>query len=390
MSENSIKLLFALIKSVLNGNPLTDEDKNLFKESDLPTLYAISKKHDIAPLLSEALLKNGLEIEQNEYLEKLQDEQFAAVFRYEQQNFELNRIVNALEEAEIPFILLKGSVLREYYSKPWMRTSSDIDILIEKENLSRAENYLISKLGYSKPQRSNHDSSMVSKNGILLELHFDLIEDGRASDSRKVLSEFFKYSTLSNGFKFKRESADQMFYFYHIAHMAKHFESGGFGIRSFIDLWILNNKIAYNKEERKSLINKGGLEKFDLVCNRLCDVWFSGGRHTEATQKLEDFILSGGVYGSRENGVRVRQAKKGSKTRLVFRRILPSYKELKNIYPVLEQKPLLTPIYHIIRWSRILFKRQTKRAIREFKTNSEISKDETLRMQEFMNEIGLS
>ncbi len=329
-------------------------------------------------------------IEGDEYCKLFQNDQFAAVFRYEQQNFEVGRIVKALEEAEIPFILLKGSVLKEYYPKPWMRTSSDIDILIEKKNLEKAADCLAAKLNYSRLAKTNHDWALSAPNGVQLELHFDLIEDGRAGSSRKVLSRFFTNSKTAQGFKYKLESLDEMFYFYHIAHMAKHFESGGFGIRSFIDLWILNNKTAYNKERRDSLINEGGLLKFASVCNRLCDVWFSDAQHTEATLKLQNFILSGGVYGSRENGVRVRQAKKGGNAKLIFRRILPSYKELKNIYPVLENKPLLTPVFHFIRWCRILFKGQTKRAVSEFKISGKISTEALNEMQEFMNEIGLS
>ena len=47
-----------------------------------------------------------------------------AIYRYEKINYELNRLRSALNEAQIPFIPLKGSVLRQYYPEPWMRTSS--------------------------------------------------------------------------------------------------------------------------------------------------------------------------------------------------------------------------------------------------------------------------
>lgn len=47
-----------------------------------------------------------------------------AIYRYEKINYELNRLRSALNEAQIPFIPLEGSVLRQYYPEPWMRTSS--------------------------------------------------------------------------------------------------------------------------------------------------------------------------------------------------------------------------------------------------------------------------
>ena len=38
------------------------------------------------------------------------------------------------------------------------------------------------------------------------------------------------------------QMSNDMFVFYHIAHMAKHFIAGGCGIRSFIDLYLLKKK----------------------------------------------------------------------------------------------------------------------------------------------------
>ena len=44
---------------------------------------------------------------------------------------------NALEKAQIPFVPLKGSVIRKYYPEAWMRTSSDIDVLVHKEDVEK-------------------------------------------------------------------------------------------------------------------------------------------------------------------------------------------------------------------------------------------------------------
>ena len=113
----------------------------------LSELYRLSKAHDVAHLVGDSLSKCGVfanlpdTLEENERatIEKIKakfDEQiFTAVYRYENINYELERLKETLEEAEIPFILLKGSVIRKYYPEPWMRTSCDIDILVKKEDL---------------------------------------------------------------------------------------------------------------------------------------------------------------------------------------------------------------------------------------------------------------
>ena len=86
-------------------------------------LYKLSKAHDLAHLVGDALIKNDL-IGNDEIKEKYQKQVMIAIYRYEKINYELNRLRSALNEAQIPFIPLKGSVLRQYYPEPWMRTSS--------------------------------------------------------------------------------------------------------------------------------------------------------------------------------------------------------------------------------------------------------------------------
>lgn len=63
-------------------------------------------------------------------------------------NHEYNRICDALESVEISFLPLKGSVLRQYYPEPWMRTSCDIDILVHENDLEKTTEYLVRDLGY--------------------------------------------------------------------------------------------------------------------------------------------------------------------------------------------------------------------------------------------------
>ena len=77
-----------------------------------------------------------------------------AVYRYERINYELNCLTEALNQAEMPFIPLKGSILRQYYPEPWMRTSCDIDILVREEDIDAATQAIEKKLGYEYESRN--------------------------------------------------------------------------------------------------------------------------------------------------------------------------------------------------------------------------------------------
>lgn len=101
---------------------------------------------------------------------------------------------------------------------------------------------------------------------------------------------------------------DEYFYFYHIAHMAKHFVgTGGCGIRPFLDIWILNNRINFDREKRANLLSDGELDVFAKQAELLAEIWFGTAEHTEITKQMEEYILRGGVYGTNENRITVQQ-----------------------------------------------------------------------------------
>ena len=120
--EELIRTMMDMIASEVCGKAI-DRSKYKFTYDYLVWLYKLSKAHDLAHLVGDALIKNDL-IGNDEIKAKYQKQVMIAIYRYEKINYELNRLRSALNEAQIPFIPLKGSVLRQYYPEPWMRTSS--------------------------------------------------------------------------------------------------------------------------------------------------------------------------------------------------------------------------------------------------------------------------
>lgn len=323
------------------------------------------------------------------YSNKFTQKMFQAVCRYEKLNYEYCKLCETLENSRIPFMPLKGSVIRKYYSKPWMRTSSDIDVLVDKENLKNTVSCLINNLGYVEKEQTAHDISLLSPEGQHIEIHFELIEEGKANNANQILKSVWDNAVLHDGCNYQYDMADEFFYFYHIAHIAKHFKNGGCGIRPFIDLWILDGIAGADYQKRDSLLMQGSLLTFANVALKLSKIWFDNEEHTEVTKQLEQFILRGGEYGTTENRVAVKQHKKGSRFKYTFSRIFVPYNIIKYRYPILQKHRWLMPVMQIRRWGMLLKPSVAKRAKNELSMIKNISKSAAGDMNSFLDEIGL-
>ncbi len=415
MDKSAVKTLFALIKIALCGGELSIEQKEFFNADDeaAKKLAAIAKRHDVAHLFALGLKKSGL---LSDKYDKLQSEMMLAVYRYEQIDYELTNLCAALEQAKIDFIPLKGSVIRKYYPEPWLRTSCDIDVLVRHGDLERAVEYLTENLQYVAEKRATHDVSLHTPQGTHVELHFDLVEEDVAPAAANVLASVWNDVTLCDGAKYRYKMSDEFFYFYHVAHMAKHFSEGGCGIRPFIDLWILNDlavKNADNPSSDKSacafgacnsadenfaknadfskncakLLEAGGLLKFSETAKKLSEFWFCDGAESDLLIKMQNFILSGGSYGTSVNRVAIKQ--KRGRIKYIFSRMFIPYSKLKRYYPILEKHKWLMPIMQIRRWFMIFRPDVAKMAKSELSVNKTLSKDVADKTQNLLKEIGL-
>ena len=365
----------------------------------LAEIYQLSKAHDVAHLVGDALNKSGVfenlpaDLDENERAaiakvkEKFDEQIFTAVYRYETINYELEQICKTLEEAKIPFIPLKGSVIRKYYPEPWMRTSCDIDILVKEKDADNAAEYLQTQLQYGVDRKGQHDVSMFTASNVHVELHFKLLD----SDFKQVkdLIDVWSGDEISLLSDSEYQMSKELFLLYHIYHMAKHFVHGGCGIKPFIDLWIIKNKVGFDEEKAQKMLQESGLLAFFERSTDLVNVWFEGKEHSEITQEMEDYILQGGVYGTLKQNLAMSQNKKGGKFRHLMSRIFLSYKDIAVYYPSLKKCPILFPFYQVRRWCRILFCGGRKAAMNEIKVNKNITKEEQERAKKLLEDLNL-
>lgn len=351
----------ALRRAVCGGEKC---DPGVLSEEEIRELYTLSKAHDLAHLICFSCgwerSSDGAVPEAREHFKKQYD---LSVMRHVRRGAAIEGLRTVLGGAGVPFILLKGSALLDLYPEPWMRTSSDVDVLVREEDLDRAAEALI-KAGYGMMCSTAHDVSYKSPERYHIELHHTLLESFRRPATAGVLEDVWSYAdrTEENGFEYVLR--DEMFYYYHVAHMVKHFEGGGCGVRSLLDLWLLDHRrTAYDARKRDELLKKGEILTFARYARELAEEWFSNKPHDRALDDFESYILSGGVYGTIGQAALTRRSKTGKKgLRYKLSRLFLPVGQMKGRYPILQRRPILLPWYYLKRLFKLLNPATRKRA----------------------------
>lgn len=381
--------ILALIGTVIREENASEDLKNALTPEAIESLFEESKHHDVTHIVAEALDRMGLLLE-DDLSERYQMERMYAIYRYQRTNYELQQICKIFERARVKFIPLKGSVLREYYPEPWMRTSCDIDVLVQKEDLERATELLVGELKYiNRGQASPHDIALVSQSDIHVELHYDTIEEGRAGQANEILSHVWDYAAPVEGAQWHHALSPEIFYFYHVAHMAKHFEYGGCGIRFFLDLWILDQRMSYDRTLCDELLEKSGLLSFANAARDLSDCWFSGRELDQTGLAMQQYVLQNGIYGEMDTRMMIYQSRHSSKLAYIWSRMFWPYDRMKLKYPILQKHKWLTPFMHIRRLFWLLRRDQRKRGMHELSLQSGESKKEAQATLNLMRKLGL-
>ena len=356
--ERTSEILIQLISNEVCGRQLDLPPDIMDDEQLVIDLFEKAREHDVTHIIASNLKKNKLV--GGIAAEAFESQLYGAVFRYEKMNCVFDDVCKTLENVKIPYIPLKGAVLRNLYPEPWMRTSADIDMLVCEQDFGSAVQAITDGLGYRQVNSSAHDITLTPDGNIFLELHFRLIEEETKLASAKILDNVWSYAKpcKENGFRY--ELSEPLFYLYHISHMAKHIVHGGCGIRPFLDLWLMNRNHDYYDEKTKNLLKKGSVLKFAEYAEQLSNIWFSGGEHNDITRMLQDYVLKGGMFGTKETRMLYNQQHHGNKRKHIFKRIFIPYKDLAYTYPIIKKYRFLTPFCEICRLFSLVFGKKKK------------------------------
>lgn len=367
------QLIFMLNKVISSETLLIDEIEDI-KWHDL---VEEAREHHISPLIYSVFNKDDLiKKMDNITLYKWKKEVF---YSGVSQNRHISRTVDLLKEFyknNIPVIALKGLIVRKYYPKPQLRTMSDADLLVHREDLDKVINMMINLEYIQSKHEDDHGAHIVfNKQGCeAVEVHWTL--------ANKV---FFKGNSYEEelwnnvmeveiyGTKCLSLSLEDLA-IHLIIHMAVHLAHKGFGLRQPLDFVLLvNNEI--DNIDWYSFIKKSqkiGIYKFTIVIVTLCNKYFNmkipkeieelGLASDKCVKLLMEDVLNSGIYGNKDKSrvfasefafEKNKGACKGIRSiwKKYMKLLFPSIKDMGENYDYAKKGVLLIPIawiHHLI------------------------------------------
>ncbi len=342
-----------IIKCVLHNQSVPIEEGISYKE-----LFKFAQSHNLESFLYYGLIKN-------EYFNKEENIKFYkavtqaykdTVLKTAFQSAETEVLLKELEKNDIKYMPLKGYIIKGLYPYVELRTMADFDCLFDKKEAKKVKKIMLS-LGYEIEHfnASNHDV-YFKKPFMNVEMHRELVNDSYKIS--KYYKNIWQHLNVASGFKYQYEMTKEDFFIFMIVHCAKHFTSGGTGVRSFIDIYLyVNGYQDMNWDYINNELNNMGLLKFCQTSIDLGNYWFGDGEATLLLNSFEESIFSSGVYGTVQNNATINMFMnenainnlENSKTKYIFKRIFPSFQFMKTRNPILNKMPILLPWFYFTR-----------------------------------------
>lgn len=381
--QNAQVWLIRLLQAALNETKPDASALEQLTPELLVEICRLAKKHDLAHIVSGFVYENKINIEPK-LGDRLCKEEILSVYRYEQMRHAYSHICGLLSQAEICHIPLKGSVLRPYYPRESMRTSCDIDILVREQDLELAVEKL-QQSDFRLENRSHRDVSLFSPNNVHLELHFRVVENVDSLDA--VLQDAWKFAEPADGYQYV--FTKDFFAFHIFAHMSYHFLAGGCGLRSLMDIWVMEHRMGISYLCAEALLRQAGILQFAKEMHALAERCFTSADATVTDDPVLRYVIHGGVYGNEENHVAVKKEQTKTTFWYVIERVFMPYKLMKIQYPVLKNVPILLPVYWVVRGVQILFGGRGRKAITELTVAGNTSDDRLEEIRVLRNRLGL-
>ena len=206
---NELKLILEIInrEDIESIQPSMKEN---FYDIDWDLFFDLAMHHRLYPLLFRKLKQIDRDLIPQDILRSLEQQYRKNTFGMLHLSGEMEQVCKVLNENQIKSMVLKGPVLAvDLYGDLSLRTSSDIDILIPKTDLDKAEQLLIG-LGFEKDDdiqtllndwswRNHHFTYIHPLKGVKCEIHWRL-DDGPKKEpsfnelwSRKRISSITSY-----------------------------------------------------------------------------------------------------------------------------------------------------------------------------------------------------
>lgn len=342
-----VKYLFEIVKCFLE-NRECDFNENI----DEAKLYSLAKTHKLSNFLQKWALKYA---KSSEVKKKVLVDYNRQIIKDTNENIELEKILNAFEEAGIKTLVVKGVIMKEVYPQDYMRQMCDIDIMIHGEDFKKASK-IMKNFGYS--EFYNHEKHLVFEKApfIIVEMHRKLIP-GADISCEYFNDEIWNLSVNYKNYKniYRMDLTDS--YIFCIIHLIRHFKYAGIHNRDILDIYLYykkyKNEFDYEKLNKK--LKEFEADIFEENIRKIAYKWF-GGESINDFDDIERFILKGE---SINNQINFSISDKGGKSNYLLKLFFPSLKIMREKYPILRKFPIFLPFTWVIRLINDIFSKET-------------------------------
>ncbi len=331
-----ITRLLSIVRAVLNGENLSvgiDEE-----------LLSVAQFHSLAPFLYPCMDRAQTD---KEVASRVTGIYFNAVKRDAVQQMERSAVEADLEKENIPYLPLKGMIMKSLYPQPHFRTMGDLDFLVRMGDFKTAKKIIIEH-GYKPAINAEHHLEFEKPPIMIIELHKMLIAD------KGLGREFFKNvlsrCTVVSGTKCRLQMSDEDFYVHLMLHLINHYINGGTGLRSFMDIYLyLKAKPDLNRNYINNAFAQTDYFKTIEFVERFSVDLYSGNPLDKEEQQALERIIKSGTYGIISNKSEEElKNNNNSVTRVVLRKLFPTVQAMKGWYPILGKGAgiLLLPLFY--------------------------------------------
>lgn len=308
MKVHSRVLISLLSAAIRNQEPGSISHE----EVDWYTLYDEASAHQVHPLLYPVIRKLDKNMAPDQSLITLWHRETMGQAARLLASMEIfNKILHSADKDNIPVILLKGLVLRDYYPNPGLRTMGDADLLVHREDLNRFRKILCS-FGYRECEATVKHLGFYHPEYLRIEVHWILSNKEVEEQIAFFSDEVWENAVRAKGYGENILILSPQDQFLHlILHTVNHIEASGFGLRQLCDLtlFVEASVSSLSWDNIFSRAEHFGLSHYTYavleICNRLFDCKFPGLQNF-ALQGDEDYvqlfiedIIHSGVYGNR-------------------------------------------------------------------------------------------
>lgn len=334
------------------------------REVDWKVIHNTAEKQKVCPLIYESVCKLGREFLPEPNLKELwEKESIGCAYFFALQIEQIRNVLKTAEKNKLDMIVLKGTLLREFYPVPELRTMNDCDVIIKKEDNKKAKK-VFTDCGYSIKREDERTIEFEKKDALKFEVFYSVFS--RLRPDKDFDKDLWKDAENFMGEHILKPSPDK-FFVHTIAHLAKHFITRGAGIRNLADIVLLAEKTDVNWQNVLSDIKKLHLEKFFFGIMKVAEKYFGLKLMFDCpdvdeitVEETAEFMLSNGVYGLTDNTFSS-DAKKADGNKIkrkinYLKKIFPPKHKLAEKYNYAVRCPLLLPVAWLHRFYVVMVK----------------------------------